>query len=47
VQEHRTKWGTEWFVLPNAMYGSWARALEQRGGATGAAAMRAALRAAR
>lgn len=32
VQEHASWWGTRWFMIPNAMYGSWERAST---GATG------------
>ncbi len=27
VSEHAERWGTQWFVLPNPMYGSWERTL--------------------
>jgi 5'-nucleotidase (lipoprotein e(P4) family) len=27
VEPHAADWGTKWFVLPNAMYGSWENAL--------------------
>ena len=43
VEAHAAKWGAEWFLLPNAMYGSWERALTA-GEDDGFAAKRAALR---
>lgn len=27
IQEHRSRWGRSWFLLPNPMYGSWQAAL--------------------
>ena len=27
TEEHREKWGVQWFILPNPVYGSWERAL--------------------
>ena len=27
MEKHRDKWGKQWIVLPNPMYGSWDRAL--------------------
>lgn len=41
VEAHADEWGARWFVLPNAMYGSWERVLT--GGAAPWAAKRAAL----
>ncbi len=41
VAGHAAEWGARWFVLPNAMYGSWERALT--GGGTSLAAKRMAL----
>lgn len=43
LEEHAGKWGTEWFLLPNAMYGSWERTLTA-GEDDAVAAKRAALR---
>ncbi|MCB9879482.1 MAG: hypothetical protein H6835_17950 [Planctomycetes bacterium] len=43
VRDNRARWGTTWFVLPNAMYGSWERALAARAGAPSPAAMQQAL----
>ncbi|MEZ6038641.1 MAG: HAD family acid phosphatase [Planctomycetota bacterium] len=44
VRDHRARWGTTWFVLPNAMYGSWERALAKQASAPSPAAMQQALR---
>ncbi|HEX7707503.1 MAG TPA: HAD family acid phosphatase [Thermoanaerobaculia bacterium] len=32
IREHASWWGTRWFMLPNAMYGSWERAAIGRNG---------------
>ncbi|MEM7623642.1 MAG: 5'-nucleotidase, lipoprotein e(P4) family [Planctomycetota bacterium] len=44
IAEHRSKWGTRWFVLPNPMYGSWERTIAEGDGEARVKSKVAALR---